>query len=58
MEPLTHLAPAHVEPVHTESLPAMDEARIAEARGARDGATASRPDHSTTTRRDGSAPAG
>ncbi|MYS93045.1 MULTISPECIES: ATP-binding protein [Streptomyces] len=62
LEPPTHIEPAHrdptpMEPVHTESLPTVDAARITEARGARDGVTASRPDH-TTTRHDGSAPAG
>ncbi|MFF7790462.1 ATP-binding protein [Streptomyces sp. NPDC007991] len=56
-EPSTPLHPIPLEPVHTESLPTLDAARITEARGARDGATASRPDH-TTTRHDGSAPAG
>ncbi|MEU0385293.1 sensor histidine kinase [Streptomyces chartreusis] len=49
--------PIPMEPVHTESLPTVDAARMTEARGARDGGTASRPDH-TTTRHDGSAPAG
>ncbi|MFH9002489.1 ATP-binding protein [Streptomyces afghaniensis] len=63
----THREPTHgeptrpdpipMEPVHTESRSTVDAARITEARGARDGATASRPDH-TTTRHDGSAPAG
>jgi hypothetical protein len=52
-----HRDPIPMEPVHTESLPVVDAARTTEARGARDGATASRPDH-TTTRHDGSAPAG
>ncbi|GAP50727.1 ATP-binding protein [Streptomyces azureus] len=57
-----HREPAHrdpipMEPVHTESLPIVDAARITEARGARDGVTASRPDH-IPTRHDGSAPAG
>ncbi|MFI6851188.1 ATP-binding protein [Streptomyces sp. NPDC050416] len=52
-----HRDPIPMEPVHTESLPTVDAARITEARGARDGVTASRPDH-TTTRQDGSAPAG
>ncbi|MEU6181569.1 ATP-binding protein [Streptomyces coeruleorubidus] len=57
-----HREPAHrdpipMEPVHTESLPIVDAARTTEARGARDEVTASRPDH-TTTRHDGSAPAG
>ncbi|MDQ1014720.1 sensor histidine kinase [Streptomyces afghaniensis] len=57
-DPSTRMEPStHLEPVHTESLPAVDAARTTEARGARDGATASRPDH-TTTRHDGSAPAG
>jgi signal transduction histidine kinase len=53
----THRDPIPMEPVHTEPLPTVDTARITEARGARDGVTASRPDH-TTTRHDGSAPAG
>ncbi|GGU28427.1 ATP-binding protein [Streptomyces coeruleorubidus] len=52
-----HRDPIPMEPVHTESLPTVDAARTTEARGARDGVTASRPDH-TTTRHDGSAPAG
>ncbi|WDV55894.1 ATP-binding protein [Streptomyces coeruleorubidus] len=52
-----HRDPIPMEPVHTESLPTVDAARITEARGVRDGVTASRPDH-TTTRHDGSAPAG
>ncbi|MGK5691669.1 ATP-binding protein [Streptomyces sp. URMC 128] len=68
--PPTHIEPAHVthqdpvprnpipmEPVHTESLPTVDAARTTEARGARDGVTTSRPDH-TTIRHDGSASAG
>ncbi|MFI8834601.1 ATP-binding protein [Streptomyces afghaniensis] len=54
----TRRDPIPMEPVHTESLSTVDAARISEARGARDGATASRPDHTTTTRHDGSAPAG
>ncbi|MFF5979826.1 sensor histidine kinase [Streptomyces olindensis] len=54
--------PAHPEPLPTElsspTTPAsLDAVRTIEARGVRDGATASRPDH-TTTRHDGSAPAG
>ncbi|MEU0194739.1 ATP-binding protein [Streptomyces afghaniensis] len=53
----THRDPIPMEPVHTESRSTVDAARTTEARGARDGATASRPDH-TTTRHDGSAPAG
>ncbi|MFF5516204.1 ATP-binding protein [Streptomyces coeruleorubidus] len=52
-----HREPIPMEPVHTESLPTVEAARTTEARGARDGVTASRPDH-TTTRHDGSAPAG
>ncbi|MFH8496231.1 sensor histidine kinase [Streptomyces coeruleorubidus] len=52
-----HRDPISMEPVHTESLPTVDAARTTEARGARDGVSASRPDH-TTTRHDGSAPAG
>ncbi|MFD6169390.1 ATP-binding protein [Streptomyces coeruleorubidus] len=52
-----HRDPIPMEPVHIESLPTVDAARTTEARGARDGVTASRPDH-TTTRHDGSAPAG
>ncbi|MER7402907.1 ATP-binding protein [Streptomyces sp. NPDC000070] len=51
------MGPIPMEPVHTESLPTVDATRTTEARGARDGVTASRPDH-TTTRHDGSAPAG
>ncbi|KDN72591.1 ATPase [Streptomyces olindensis] len=54
--------PAQLEPLPTElpssTTPAsMDAVRTTEARGLRDGAGASRPDH-TTTRHDGSAPAG
>ncbi|WP_338784520.1 ATP-binding protein [Streptomyces sp. DG1A-41] len=52
-----HRDPIPMEPVQTEALPSVDAARTTEARGARDGLTASRPDH-TTTRHDGSAPAG
>ncbi|MFJ8463636.1 ATP-binding protein [Streptomyces swartbergensis] len=52
-----HRDPIPMEPVHTESLPIVDAARTTEAHGARDGMTASRPDH-TTTRHDGSAAAG
>ncbi|MDG9708672.1 ATP-binding protein [Streptomyces sp. DH10] len=52
-----HRDPIPMEPVHTESLPIVDATRTTEAHGARDGVTASRPDH-TTTRHDGSAPAG
>ncbi|MEU2269061.1 hypothetical protein ABZ568_22160, partial [Streptomyces olindensis] len=53
---------AQLEPLPTElsssTTPAsMDAVRTTEARGLRDGAGASRPDH-TTTRHDGSAPAG
>ncbi|MET9867275.1 hypothetical protein ABZZ16_13950, partial [Streptomyces sp. NPDC006386] len=54
--------PAHLEPLSTElsssTTPAsVDAHRTTEARGVRDGAGPSRPDH-TTTRHDGSAPAG
>jgi hypothetical protein len=56
MDPIP-MDPIPMEPAHTEPLPTVDAARITEARGARDGVTASRPEH-TTTRHDGSAPAG
>ncbi|MEU0454593.1 hypothetical protein ABZ322_16550, partial [Streptomyces sp. NPDC006129] len=54
--------PAHLEPLSTElsssTTPAsVDAHRTTEARGVRDGTGPSRPDH-TTTRHDGSAPAG
>ncbi|GGW47102.1 ATP-binding protein [Streptomyces caelestis] len=56
MDPIP-MDPIRMEPVHTEPLPTVNAARITEARGARDGVTSSRPDQ-TTTRHDGSAPAG
>ncbi|MFD3843369.1 sensor histidine kinase [Streptomyces sp. NPDC058642] len=52
----TYLGVPHPAPA-TQDTPAMDQGRIAEVRGAHDGGSAARPDH-TPTRHDGSATAG
>ncbi|MEU9914024.1 ATP-binding protein [Streptomyces sp. NPDC051001] len=52
----TYLGAPHPAPVPQDA-PAMDQGRIAEVRGAHDGGSAARPDH-TPTRHDGSATAG
>lgn len=53
---LTHLDAPHRD-VPPKDVPAMDPGRITEVRGAHDGVSAARPDH-TPTRHDGSATAG